>query len=206
MKNSFFEKSTWKWIFAWLAVCWIFFLGAFAANLTSLDDFLIKQPPHLLTLSNWNWLIWSINGSFSGMNATMEKYTIPAWATMIFPWSSCPKWWSQWGWWWEKTFLVPLQEGQSLWGWWSNTISITLEHMPKHSHYVLSSDRPGTEGLGKVTALSIGDIDKVNNWDFDYLLAWVSSTPDVWKSSEVWEGKPITIVPKFVSVLFCQKD
>lgn len=206
MKTSFLEKSTWKWIFAWLSVCWVFFLGAFASNLTSLDNFLINQSPHLLTLNKWNWLIWSLSGSVSTMDALMDKYKVPAWAVMIFDWGGdCPDWWTRWVWAWER-FIMPLQSWTSPVSDWTKTFTIGAQNLPKHSHYILSAGE-WNASVNAAKSLSERNFWGTNNWDFDYILKWSSSEPTYLKTSDVWSDhpEPITFMPEYQKVLFCKK-
>jgi len=209
MKTSILEKSTWKWIVAWLATCFVFFLGVFAADFVSFDNLKITDAPGLLTQGHWNGLVSGVQGFVSETTADFQKYAIPVGAVMIFDWGwDCPAWWTRrvWKWW---KLIKPLLSGE--WtaprdGWWSNTFTIQSKNLPKHSHAIISNVVWG-DGLSAGTSLAVKNFEGSNVSDSDYILKWSSSAANVGKTSEVWEDhpEPITFIPEHQKVLFCMK-
>lgn len=210
MKTPFLEKSTLKWILAWLATCWIFFLGVFAAEVISLDSFKIVSPNRLLEQEKWNGLIWAMWGFVSAVNGDLRNAEIPAWTVIIFDWAGgCPSWWSQWNWWWEGKFLMPLQPGQTpkTYGG-SSSFIITNENLPKHSHTIMYGGYD-SQWLSATRSLAVKNVQDgtTNHWDSDYNLVWSEHAPTVGKTSEEWgTSKPISFTPEYVRVLFCIKN
>ncbi len=214
MKNSFFEKSTWKWIFAWLAVCWVFFLGAFAAEFT-LSGLRIDPPNRVLEQAKWNGLIEAMGWFTSSVNANLKDSTIPKWTVIIYAWSEgnpCPKGWTQWTWWWKDRYIIPLQTDEwtsmKLWG--NESFKIEQKNLPKHSHKILYGGYD-TQWLSASTTLAVKNVQDgtTNKWDSDYNLAWSNQTANAWKTSEWWsEGavEAIKLDPLFAKVLFCVKE
>ena len=212
MKTPIFEKSVWKWIFAWLATCWVFFLGAFAAEF-SLSGLKIELPNRLLQQAKWNGLIDAMGWFASSVNANLKNSEIPAWTIIIYEWEGnpCPPGWSQWTWWWDKAAIMPLASGKKTretWG--RDQFTITKENLPKHSHKIMVNTH-GTPWLSPDTSLAVRNVEDAttNNWDADYILVWSSSTPTVGKTSEWWadgEVKSIELNPLYQRVLFCKKD
>jgi len=205
MKTPIFEKSVWKWIFAWLATCWVFFLGVFAADFASFNELLIDKSPYLLTLDKWNSLIWGVQGFVSAVNANNQNYAIPAWAVMIFNWNSCPGWWERWVWGGEY-LIMPSKEWTALGVFWEKDFTITAENLPKHSHYIVSKGW-WNDGVNEANSLSEKNFWGINNVYSDYTLDWSNDEPTLLKTSDVWEEhpKPITFMPKHQKVLFCVK-
>ena len=211
MKTPIFEKSVWKWIFAWLATCWVFFLGAFAADSVPFKDLLIDKSPYLLTLDKWNSLVWGVQGFVSTVNANNQNYAIPAWAVMIYnwdpweAWNPCPKWWVRWVWDWEY-LIMPSKEWTTPGVYWEKDFTITAENLPKHSHYIVSKGW-WNDGVNADNSLSEKNFWAINNWYSDYTLDWSNDEPTLLKTSDVWEEhpKPITFMPKHQKVLFCIK-
>lgn len=216
MKTSFLDKSTWKGILAWLATCWVFFLGVFAAELISLDSFKIMPPDRLLEQNDWNGLIWALWGFASDVDSNLKNSVIPSWTVIIYANNGkpCPEGWSQWSWWWKDKFLVPLQPSEwtavSYWG--MSEFVITQENLPRHSHTILYGGYD-TQWLSAGTTLAVKNVQDgtTNNWDSDYILKWSSNAANAGKTSERWgqangSPKPIKFIPEFAKVLFCIKD
>lgn len=212
MKKPFLEKSTLKWLLVWIATFWIFFLGVFAAEI-SFKDLKIVDPERVLTQSKWNDLIDGVTGFIAGVNSDYQKYAIPVWTVIIYSWepweawNPCPKWWTQWYWWWADKLLMPLQPGEwtTARSWGSGQIQITMQNMPKHSHYVLNGSY-STESVNANNSLSVTNVNTTNDWDKDYTLLWSSAPANVGKTSEEWLGEPITFIPAHQKVLFCIKE
>lgn len=205
MKNSFFEKSTWKWILAWLAVCWVFFLGAFAAEF-SLSGLKIELPNRLLQQAKWNGLIDAMWGFASSVNANLKDSTIPKWTVIIFDGDGdCPDWWKRWVWAWEY-LIMPSKNGTKPSPDWEDSFTITAQNLPKHSHFIVSEGWWNVS-VNEAKSLSEKNFWGINNWYPDYILNWSSVEPNYLKTSDVWEEHPtpITFKPKHQKVLFCIK-
>lgn len=209
MKTPVLEQSTLKWILAWLATCWIFFLGVFAADFVSFEGLKIVAPDRMLTQGQWNNLIDGVSGFTFQAKSDFIKYSVPAWTVIIYDWnwSGCPTGWSQWSWWGDWRFLMPLKPGEwtAPFDGWSKTFSIGIENMPKHSHAVLYGWNDNYS-LNANSSLAYTNVSSTNNWDSDYTLVWSQNEANVWKSSEVWGGKAIEFMPPYKKVLFCIKN
>ena len=214
MKTSFLDKSTWKGILAWLATCWVFFLGVFAAELISLDSFKIMPPDRLLEQNDWNGLIWALWGFASDVDSNLKNSVIPKWTVIIYAnGGGCPAGWSQWNWYWDK-FLLPLQESEwvSAYGWGRKNFVITQENLPRHSHTILFGGY-GSQWLSAGTTLAVKNVQdgSTNRWDSDYNLIWSSNAANAGKTSDRWgqangSPKPIDLMPEYEKVLFCIKN
>jgi hypothetical protein len=135
----------------------------------------------------------------------VQNYMIPSGTIIMYNWADCPNdKWEKWTVDWDVRFIAPLQAWESNFTtWWSWEIQILLENMPKHSHYVVWGQGNGT--LSSEMALSSRNFVGNNQWDDDYILAWVWGSAIMWKSSEVGSWKAIKYTPKYIKVLFCKK-
>jgi hypothetical protein len=205
MKKLNVEKSTLKWILIWISICCLFWLAVLAADFS---DFYSDKNGKKLTDRMWDGVLWQLSGMQAGFFSEAKDYKIPAWTIIMYNGDSCPDKWYRWAWGdWDDTFLItPLKAWErNFTTWWSWEIQILLENMPKHSHYVVWGQ--GSAGLDQDNALSSKNFwGSSNEWDADYVLAWVSWLASKWKTNEVWSWKAIKFTPSYIKVLFCVKE
>lgn len=204
MKKFNVEKSTLKWIVIWFAVCCLSFIAVMAADL-SFSGFYSAQNGNKLTSQMWDNVLQKLESMKTEVFSDVQNYMIPSGTIIMYNWADCPNdKWEKWTVDWDVRFIAPLQAWESNFTtWWSWEIQILLENMPKHSHYVVWGQGNGT--LSSEMALSSRNFVGNNQWDDDYILAWVWGSAIMWKSSEVGSWKAIKYTPKYIKVLFCKK-
>lgn len=203
MKKLNVEKSTLKWIVIWFAVCCLFFIAVMAADFSG---FYSSANGKKLTDWMWDGVLQQLEEIKAEVFSDVQDYMIPSGTIIMYNWSNCPNdKWERWYWDWGVSFITPLQAGEdNFTTWWSSEIQILLENMPKHSHYVVWGQ--GSDGLDRDNALSSKNFwGSSNEWDADYVLAWVSWQASKWKTNEVWSWKAIKYTPRYIKVLFCKK-
>lgn len=202
MKKLNVEKSTLKWIVIWFAVCCLFFIAVMAADFSG---FYSSANGKKLTDWMWDGVLQQLEEIKAEVFSDVQDYMIPSGTIIMYNWSDCPNdKWEKWTVDWDVRFIAPLQAGESNFTmWWSWEIQILLENMPKHSHLVVWGQ--GNATLSSDMALSSKNFVGNNQWDADYVLAWVSWPASKWKTNEVWSWKAIKYTPRYIKVLFCKK-
>ena len=209
MKEPILEKSTIKWIFTWLVICFVFWIIAFAGFY---DNYKVDEPDLELRQIAWNELLQELDALKGQVQREVTNSRIPAGAIMIFTWEHCPSWWRIWTSPGNKEdafrFLLPLQSEGGVQYDWSGTITLTKENIPAHSHLIIW-DVAGNWEIWLNDAVAISN--SIQNWYSDYVLVWTTAEATKWKTSEytseLWEWEPITeYKPKFKRVLFCEKS
>lgn len=204
MKKPILEKWTVKWIFAWMAVCFIFWIMVFAGFY---DSFKVETPKIDLTKDAWNDMLRELDNLKGQVQRELNNSRIPAGTVMVFNLNKCPDWWKIWTSPWENDdanrFLLPLQVEWPVQYWWTWGITINKENLPAHSHYIIWNAW-GDWTVSNQSAIAISNTDQV--WYQDYALKWTTAAATKWKTSEYWPWKPVTwYMPKYKRVLFCEK-
>lgn len=204
MKKLNVEKSTLKWIVIWFAVCCFSFIAVMATDF-SFSNFYSNNNGKKLSDQMWDGVLQKLESMKAEIFSDVQNYMIPSWTIIMHRWPDCPPKWKRWTVDWDVRFIAPLQAGEANFKtWWSWEIKILVENMPKHSHFVVWGQ--GNWTLSSTMALSSRNFVGSNQWDDDYILAWVWGAATMWKSSEVWEGKAINFTPRYIKVLFCEKE